>query len=234
MTLSTTTFNPLSSRHKDKMEDEALDEVPCSLRSPVYLHVPILSEGEPSNSEKLGFHLALSMEEATGRKTQLKKPRGSGCQVVDVTLRSHSSSPLRYLVFKNRYTYSITVKYLKRATSMTSPPQWVMCIRNHTLMPNCHCEQGSQNWNVLTVSNKETSKDITRLRLILRQPSPQWKEFGVDHVTCYTASSTDSTPPQQQPYTPSNGNTVVHLADRLGDLLSLVKEAQDCVSDDNI
>ena len=213
------------------MEDEVLDEVPCNLRSPVYLHVPTPMEGEPST--KLGIHLALSMEEATGIKTEGKKARGSGCQVVDVTLRNHTSLPIRYLVFKNRYTYSITVKYLQRTTSLTSPPQWVVCVQNHILMPNCHCEQGSQSWNVLTVSKEDkTLNEITRLRLILRQPSPQWKEFGVDHVTCYTTSSTVSTP--SHPHTPSNSTGTDHLASRLGDLLSLVKEAQDCVCDDNI
>ena len=201
----------------DVDEQCALTEVPCTLSAPVYLRVP--ETAATISGGRRSIQLALSMEEAS------TKERKSGCKIVDVTLRhsvSRAPVPIHYLVFRNKYTHSITVKYLTDG-SRAEPASWGVCVRDHVLMPNCHCAQGSQSWTVLNIVGKEEEmKKVTQLRLILRQPSPQWKEFGIEQFTCYTSKYTT---PQTSP---TDMTRTDDIASKLEYMVSLVKEGQKC------
>lgn len=66
-----------------------------------------------------------------------------------------------------------------------------------------HCEAGAQDW----FSIKIDLKDAERLRLILRQPSPNWAGFDVDNISLYceahsrTTSGTESQTAMTQTHT---------------------------------
>ena len=65
-------------------------------------------------------------------------------------------------------------------------------------MPNCHCERGSQSFVVLSKAHFGTPlENASCLRLILRQPSPDWRQFGIRDLKIYSVLN-----PFQQ-----NGNT---------------------------
>ena len=203
-------------------EEQGVVEVQCLSSPPVYLGVPEQREATTTAgaASRKSIKLALSMEEATSIS------RTSGCQVVDVTLRTSPSS-VRYLVFKNRYTHCITVKSLS-SSSPSEPSRWNVCVRDYVLMPNCHCEQGSQSWVVLgEEEGVRDMEEVSKLRLILRQPSPHWREFGVDHFTCYTVATCPlSSASLTRPHPASSTEQV---SEKLGKLLCLAEESCDCV-----
>ena len=208
------------------MEDkEQVAEVPCLLSPPVYLEVP---EQETTNTattiSRQNIKLALSVEEAAA----IARP--SGCQLIDVTLRNSPSS-IRYVVFRNRYTHCITIKCLRRNSSPSEPSNWKVCVQNYILMPSCHCEQGSQSWVVLgEEEGLRGMEEVSKLRLILRQPSPHWKGFGVDHFTCYTAtciSPLSLSAPLARPCPHSSSCDAEQVLEKLGELLCLAEESHD-------
>ncbi|XP_023347816.1 uncharacterized protein LOC111716560 [Eurytemora carolleeae] len=50
-------------------------------------------------------------------------------------------------------------------------------------MENPHYESGSQDHVTLTSADSQVSlQEVTGLRLILKQPSPEWKTFGVEDI----------------------------------------------------
>ena len=54
-------------------------------------------------------------------------------------------------------------------------------------MPNCHCERGSQSFVVLSKAYFGTPlENASCLRLILRQPSQNWVQFGIRDLKIYS------------------------------------------------
>ena len=57
-------------------------------------------------------------------------------------------------------------------------------------MPNCHCERGSQSLVVLNKAHFLASlENVISLRLILRQPSPEWNQFGIRDLKIYSVAN---------------------------------------------
>ena len=62
-------------------------------------------------------------------------------------------------------------------------------------MKNCHCVQGSQNWVILSQKHFLTNPtNVKQLRMILKQPSPHWKDFGIRDFRCFRKSEPKSIP----------------------------------------
>ena len=68
-----------------------------------------------------------------------------------------------------------------------SPSDWVVSIQNKQLMIDPHCETGSQDVVVISAASESliTLHEVTALRFLLRQPSPNWKNFNINGITVY-------------------------------------------------
>ena len=66
-----------------------------------------------------------------------------------------------------------------------SPSDWVVSIQNKQLMIDPHCETGSQDVVVISAASESliTLHEVTALRFLLRQPSPNWKNFNINGIT---------------------------------------------------
>ena len=99
--------------------------------------------------------------------------------IVDLSLKYPSN--IAYVSFRNHYTYSVTVNYRREGER-----RWQPCTRSVVLMPSCHCEQGAESYVVLGREHFLCALErIQCMRLVLRQPSPHWKAFGVHDVRCF-------------------------------------------------
>ncbi len=74
--------------------------------------------------------------------------------------------------------------------------------------------------------------DVTDLRLILRQPSPHWREFGVREVKCFAVTGDDPSEEEGPHVTglPPSTSRLEMIAGRLRDMQGLGVEH--CVSSD--
>ena len=132
------------------------------------------------------------MEQDPGNGT-----RPSGCQVVNVEFRSPVPEEIGSITFRNHYTHSLTLKYcqtvvgrISNSKSDKNTTQWKTCIRNVVLMPNPHCERGSEKLVVLNKAHFNVPLlNVSCLRLILRQPSPDWIQFGIRDLKFYCVPS---------------------------------------------
>lgn len=58
-----------------------------------------------------------------------------------------------------------------------------MSLQNKVLMPDPHTESGSQDLVIVPAQESLVSlHDVTALRFILRQPSPNWKTFNIEDI----------------------------------------------------
>ena len=100
------------------------------------------------------------------------------------------------IAFRNHYTHSITLKFcqttgqISNSKSDKTTSQWKTCIPTLVLMPNCHCDRGSENLVVLNKAHFSIPlNNVSRACLILRQPSPDWIQFGIKDLKFYCVSS---------------------------------------------
>ncbi|CAI8023824.1 Nicolin-1 [Geodia barretti] len=124
--------------------------------------------------------------------------RPSGCQVVDVEFRSSIPEVVGCISFQNYYTHTLTLRYCNLLSEQISnsksdhPTQkeWRTGIERVQLMPNCHCERGSQSLVVLNKAHFLASlENVISFRLILRQPSPEWNQFGIRDLKIYSVAN---------------------------------------------
>ena len=69
-------------------------------------------------------------------------------------------------------------------TNSKNHSDWSLCIANKDLMPDPHSETGSQDY--FTLDSAESTvpmHDVTALRFILRQPSPNWKTYKIEDIS---------------------------------------------------
>lgn len=119
---------------------------------------------------------------------ETSETRQSGCQVIDVEFPSPLPETIGCLTFQNHYTHTLTLKFWQgQFSNLKSVSKWRTCISKLQLMPNCHYEQGSQNVVVLNRAHFTAPlENVGCLRLILRQPSPDWNQFGIGDLKCYS------------------------------------------------
>ena len=74
-----------------------------------------------------------------------------------------------------------------RSTGCGARVEWKVGVAKHVLMPSCHCDSpDAQKWVELGESDFQGKLEgVVRFRLILRQPSPHWREFGIENFSCY-------------------------------------------------
>ena len=66
---------------------------------------------------------------------------------------------------------------------------WAVAVKRKKLMENPHHETGSQDEVViLATESKVALEDVTAMRFILRQPSPEWRTFSVEDISVYKES----------------------------------------------
>ena len=201
------------------MED--LEEIACVVHSPVSLSVSSCGDGRSFYDGRGSTTTATASSGPTSdwyHSQQVHTPH-SGCQVMDVELHQPCSQ-ISIIRFRNHYTYAITVLYQSsvapepralthdhsNATTAHAPNmfkshgsgsggEWKVGVAKHVLMPSCHCESpDAQKWVELGQSDFQGQLEgVVRLRLILRQPSPHWRQFGIENFSCYHHNSSAST-----------------------------------------
>lgn len=162
-------------------------EVSCAVKPAVYLTVSGSAGGGRAHSG--------AVDSGHGIGNGL---RPSGCQVVDVHIHSPVPETIEYITFRNYYTYSITILLHSKDLSSddSGTKSWRLCVRDFQLMENCHCAQGGQNWVILSQKHfLNNPTNVKQLRMILKQPSPHWKEFGIRDFRCFRNSEPKSIPP---------------------------------------
>ena len=197
-------------------------EVSCSVKPAVYLTVNPVAGVGGAHSGAVGLNLGNGLR--------------SGCQVVDVHIHNPIPETIEYVTFRNYYTHAITIQFRAKDVSSgySSTDPWQLCVRDFQLMPNCHCEQGAQNWVVL--SKKQFLNDpgnVIQLRMILKQPSPHWKEFGIREFQCFQKPKAKSIPPlagrtgtEIRQELESRHSTLEHIAVNMERLLDIGCRAQ--------
>ncbi|XP_022238159.1 nicolin-1-like [Limulus polyphemus] len=112
----------------------------------------------------------------------------SGCSVIDITF----SEPVTIgeILFKNYYTAYINLQ-CKRSQNEEDgidreTLEWEICVHRAVLMCDPHCEEGSQDYVSITQKQSRLAwLGVVALRLVLRQPSPQWRKFGIENLRIY-------------------------------------------------
>ena len=171
-----------------KKIDQSL-EVSCAVKPAVYLTVSTTAGGGGADSG--------TVDSGHGIGNGL---RPSGCQVVDVHIHSPVPEMIEYIAFRNYYTHSITILFRNKDLSSeysdnTGTKSWRLCVRNFQLMKNCHCAQGGQNWVILSRKHfLNNPTNVKQLRMILKQPSPHWREFGIRDFRCFQKAEPKSIP----------------------------------------
>lgn len=115
----------------------------------------------------------------------------SGVSVVDIIFPGTSAVGVGKLTFKNCYTASITIK-LKTIDDVGNET-WKTAVKNFTLMPHPHFETGSQDHFTIFTDSIKPSSQVRMMRLILKQPSPHWSNFGVEEVKCFPLDNRSNT-----------------------------------------
>ena len=135
-----------------------------------------------------GFTVDSKGNKLTTNKVVKVRPK---CLFFDVTF--HQPSSINYITFRNHYTSTVSIRWISSDNETISGPDllesWNVCLFDHPLMPNCHCEQGSQDDVILGPNDFcSTLQNVTRLRVILKQPSFHWKEYNIHNFTCYSSA----------------------------------------------
>ncbi|XP_059083765.1 nicolin-1-like isoform X2 [Tigriopus californicus] len=78
------------------------------------------------------------------------------------------------------------IKIGRNLTSSKSLSDWVVSLQSKVLMPDPHSELGSQDVGVVPSSESLAPwHDITAMRFLLRQPSPNWKTFNLEDIMVF-------------------------------------------------
>lgn len=99
-----------------------------------------------------------------------------GCRALDfVSSRPCSCDGVRFF---NKHTYSISMLYQSSGCS-----DWKIILWQHVIMPNPHTLGRSSESCVTILADRFLHKveDLMRLRVMLRQPSPHWDDFGISN-----------------------------------------------------
>ncbi len=99
-----------------------------------------------------------------------------GCKAFDVAMQKPCCLYSAFK-FKNNHSYSISVLF-------QCGESWEVVIGDYELMSNPHAlDRGSEAWTILPRhiwKHKEvTCSKKHNMRVIMKQPSPHWKQFGV-------------------------------------------------------
>ena len=193
------------------MEDDLI-KIPCIMQ-PHILKLPPSSKFKTQRSS----NATLNIQDNEDRPM---------CHVLDVVMETITS--IDYITFSNYYTHTITIKWLPSDLDPSNMDSWKNCIQNLKLMTNCHCEHESQNWIVLGKEDfEDVLMNVKQLRVILKQPSVNWKEYGIQQFACY---SKICSPPKTQLQTTqphSHSTEDSEIATKLNQMLKITWQSCD-------
>lgn len=101
---------------------------------------------------------------------------------IEVTFPAQKPFRFFYLLFQNYYTASVTLKQLLFES-------WTTILRNYKLTNTPHFENDAQNWYLIPAtyfSSDFQPEGFSKLRIYLTQPSPNWLDFTLKNIKCYS------------------------------------------------
>ncbi|KAL7638383.1 UNVERIFIED_CONTAM: hypothetical protein RMT77_010953 [Armadillidium vulgare] len=121
------------------------------------------------------------------------QPAKVGCQALIITFKQ--TTQVGEISFRNYYTWGVSVHVLRCRNKQTGgepevnwrdPSAWQVALAQKIIMPHPHTEAGSHDHVSITCLESAVEwQDVAAMRLILRQPSPAWNSFGIEHLTVY-------------------------------------------------
>ena len=87
------------------------------------------------------------------------------------------------LEFKNFYVSEISVRAVFEREDRTIN---VLLVDNHSLMPNCHTEQGSHDRFEILIDLPESCLSLSRVQIFCYQPSQNWTRWRLDDVRLFS------------------------------------------------
>ncbi|CAD5116598.1 DgyrCDS5474 [Dimorphilus gyrociliatus] len=116
----------------------------------------------------------------------------TGCHVIDVTFPNVFYVEIGEIHFKNFYTANLTIKVRTRTTEKegtSTDSKWKTCLNNYQLMPDPHSDTAAEEYFVIGKQHVLFDLiNVIAVRIIIRQPSPVWKEFRIEELKFYKAS----------------------------------------------
>ena len=112
------------------------------------------------------------------------------CKIIDVCLNCTESPEwkLHSVTFRNSYSYSVSLLY-----KFSPECEWTTLLKEKRLMPHSGSERGSQDVIVLnTAEHCSLANKPSNLRIVLKQPCENWKDFGLCDLKCIGITNADS------------------------------------------
>ena len=100
-----------------------------------------------------------------------------------ISVTASRSEKLEYILFQNYYVSCINIMQLTREN------RWVNILADFKLTHSPHFENDAENWCIVpsTFFNENFVPGYFKeIRIYLIQPSPNWKEFGLRNIACYS------------------------------------------------
>ncbi len=109
----------------------------------------------------------------------------SGCKAVDFTFTEPFSNCINAVRFRNRHSYSISM-----FCQSSGCRDWKVILWEYALISSPHSlGRSSENWvTLLGDSFLQKVENVTRLRILLKQPSPHWDDFGISNFSLLSSS----------------------------------------------
>ncbi|XP_050521771.1 uncharacterized protein LOC126894649 [Daktulosphaira vitifoliae] len=108
----------------------------------------------------------------------------SGCSYIELKLQKNSK--ISEMTFRNYYTSSISVLVLRSNTQsiLMGSRNWEVAIKNKILMKYPNFENGAQDY--FSIFTTEVWHNVSKIKIILRQPSPLCKTFHLEEIKVYS------------------------------------------------
>ncbi|OMJ80661.1 hypothetical protein SteCoe_19040 [Stentor coeruleus] len=100
-----------------------------------------------------------------------------------ISITGQRNEKIEYILFQNYYVSSINIQQINREG------RWVTILSDFRLTNYPHFENDAENWYIIP-SNFFNENFIPtyfkELRIYLNQPSPNWRDFTLRNIQCFT------------------------------------------------
>ena len=100
-----------------------------------------------------------------------------------ISLTSEKPEKLEYILFQNFYVSSINIQQITREG------RWVTILSDFKLTHSPHFENDAENWCIIPstfFNDSFLNGYFKEIRIYMIQPSPNWREFNLRNISCYT------------------------------------------------
>ena len=110
------------------------------------------------------------------------------CKIIDIRFQcAEQEWKLHCVTFRNFYSHSVSLLY------KSSPEcEWIRCFDEKKLMPHSGSERGSQDVIILNTEHYCLADKPSNLRIVLKQPCKNWKDFGLSDIKCVGLTKANS------------------------------------------